>query len=77
MVMKRGAVLAMTGCAIGLVLFPLGGRLVGAVLFQTAAYDSLTLVLIPGLLLGLALLASYLPARRASELDPMVALRRQ
>jgi putative ABC transport system permease protein len=75
MVMKRGAALAMAGCAIGLALFPLGGRLIRATLYQTSPYDPATLLSVPALLLGVALLASYLPARRASRVDPMAALR--
>jgi putative ABC transport system permease protein len=75
MVMKRGAVLAISGCAIGLALFPLGARLIRATLYQTSAYDPVTLLLIPLLLLGVALFASYLPARRATKVDPLVALR--
>jgi putative ABC transport system permease protein len=75
MVMKRGAALAISGCAIGLALSPLGGRLIRATLYQTSAYDPATLLLIPLLLLGVALLASYLPARRATQADPTVALR--
>jgi putative ABC transport system permease protein len=74
-VMKRGAALALAGCAIGLGLFPLGGRLIRATLYQTSAYDPATLVLVPALLMGVALLASYLPARRATKTDPMAALR--
>jgi len=58
-----------------LALFPLGGRLIRATLYQTSAYDPATLLLIPLLLFGVALLASYLPARRATKVDPMVALR--
>jgi putative ABC transport system permease protein len=77
LVMKRGAALAMAGCAIGLVLFPLGGRFIQAMLFQTSAYDPAALLLVAALLLGVALLASYIPARRASRVDPMVALRFQ
>jgi predicted permease len=75
LVMKRGAALAMAGCAIGLVLFPLGARLIRATLYQTSVYDPATLLLVSALLLGVALLASYLPARRATKVDPMVALR--
>jgi len=75
MVIKRGAGLAMAGCGIGLALFPLSGRLIRAVLYQTSAYDTGTLLLVPALLLGAALLASYLPAHRASRVDPMAALR--
>jgi putative ABC transport system permease protein len=74
-VMKRGAALAMAGCAIGLALFTLGGRLIRATLYQTSTYDPATLVLVPALLMGVALLATYIPARRATKVDPMVALR--
>jgi putative ABC transport system permease protein len=74
-VMKRCAALAMAGCVVGLVLFPLSGRLVRATLYQTSAYNPATLLLVPAFLLGVALLASYIPARRATRLDPMVALR--
>jgi putative ABC transport system permease protein len=75
MVMKRGAALALAGCVIGLVLFPLGTRLIRATLYQTSPYDPATLLLVSALLLGVALLASYLPVRRATKVDPMVALR--
>jgi predicted permease len=75
MVMKRGGALAISGCAIGLVLFPLGGPLIRATLYQTSAYDPATLLLIPLLLFGVALFGSYLPARRATKVDPLVALR--
>ncbi len=74
-VMKRGAALATAGCGIGLALFPLGGRLIRATLYQTSAYDPATLLLVPVLLVGVALLACYIPARRATKVDPTVALR--
>lgn len=75
MVMKRGAALAISGCGIGLAFFPLAERLVRAALYQTSAYDPLTLFLVPLLLFSVALLASYLPARHATKVDPMAALR--
>jgi putative ABC transport system permease protein len=74
-VMKRGAALALTGCAAGLALLPLGRSLILAALFQTSAYDPMTLILVPALLVGAALLACYIPARRATKVDPLVALR--
>jgi putative ABC transport system permease protein len=75
MVIKRGAALALAGCAIGLALFPVGARLIRATLYQTSPYDPATLLLVSTLLMGVALLASCLPARRATKVDPMVALR--
>jgi len=75
MVMKRGAALAILGCGVGLPLLPLVGRLIRATLFETSAYDPLTLFLVPLLLLSVALVASYLPARHATRVDPMKALR--
>jgi predicted permease len=74
-VMRRGAALALGGCGVGLALLPLGERLVQATLFQTRTYDPVTLILVPVSLTGVALLASYFPARRATRVDPMVALR--
>ena len=75
MVMKRGAALAISGCGIGLALIPLADRLIRATLYQTSAYDPLTLLLVPLLLFSVALLASYLPAHHATKVDPMAALR--
>ncbi len=74
-VIKRGAALSLIGCAIGLALFAPGGRLMRASLYQTTAYDRATLLLVPALLFGVALFASYIPARRAMKADPMAALR--
>jgi putative ABC transport system permease protein len=74
-VTKRGLALAIAGCALGLALFPVGGRLMVATLFHTSAYDPLTLLAVPALLMVVALLASYVPARRATKVDPTVALR--
>ena len=64
----------MAGCALGLALFPLGGRLMVATLFQTSAYDPLSLLAVPALLLMVALAASYIPALRAMRVDPITTL---
>jgi predicted permease len=75
MVLKRGAALGLAGCAIGLTLFAVGAQLLQENLFQVSSFDPLTLTLTPTLLLGVAMLAAYWPARRAMRLDPMAALR--
>jgi putative ABC transport system permease protein len=51
------------------------GRLVQALLFQTSASDPPTLMIVAGILVSIALLASYLPARRAASVDPLTSLR--
>jgi predicted permease len=75
MVLKRGAALGLAGCAIGLALFVMGAHLLQGYLYQISSFDPLTLSLAPTLLLGVAMLAAYWPARRAMRLDPMAALR--
>jgi putative ABC transport system permease protein len=75
MVLRNGAVLALAGVTIGLAAAFFLARLISSLLFQTSAADPPTFGLVPLLLLGVALLASYLPARRAARVDPMVALR--
>ena len=75
MVMRNGATLAAAGVAIGLLAAFLLARLISSLLFQTSAADPPTFSIVPLLLLAVALLASYLPARRAARVDPMVALR--
>jgi len=77
MVLKEVAVLALVGVAIGL---PGGyglGRLVETQLFGLTARDPLTFALATLTLLATAFLAGYLPARKATRVQPMVALRYQ
>jgi putative ABC transport system permease protein len=74
-VLKRAAVLAAGGCAIGLVLSLFASRLLQASLYQVSRFDWPTIVSVPFLLISVALFAAYWPARRATKVDPMVALR--
>jgi ABC-type antimicrobial peptide transport system permease subunit len=74
-VLKRAALLAAGGCGIGLLLSVFASRLLQASLYQVSRFDWPTLVFVPFLLLGVALFAAYWPARRATKVDPVVALR--
>jgi putative ABC transport system permease protein len=75
MILQQGSGMALAGCAIGLLGFAVGSRLIRADLYQVSAFDPLTLFAAPLALVGVALLACYWPARRAMQSDPMVALR--
>jgi predicted lysophospholipase L1 biosynthesis ABC-type transport system permease subunit len=67
--------LALLGIALGLPLTLALARVLGAVVFGIAAYDPATLIFSGLILLVVALVAAWLPARRAARIDPMVALR--
>ena len=67
--------LALIGICIGVVASIAVARLIASLLFHTAPTDPLTFAGMVALLGGVALFAGYLPARRASKIDPMVALR--
>ena len=70
-----GMKLAAVGGLVGLVLALLVARLLSQMLFGISTFDPLTFALVPSLLGGIALLGTYIPARRASRVDPVSALR--
>jgi putative ABC transport system permease protein len=75
MVVKQGAMLGLIGIAIGLAAAFALTRMVSSLLFGVTATDPFTFGCVATLLMTVALLASLLPARRASKVDPIVALR--
>jgi predicted permease len=75
LVVGHGLRLILLGMVIGLTVAFAGTRLMSALLYGVSATDSMTFVVIALLLISVALLACYLPARRATKVDPMVALR--
>jgi ABC-type antimicrobial peptide transport system permease subunit len=75
LVLRQGAALAGTGLAVG-VVGALGlTRFLGAQLYEVGALDLRTFVAVPLFLGGVALLACWIPARRATRVDPVEALR--
>lgn len=74
-VIRRTLRLALIGVAVGMVASLALSRLIASLLFETAPTDPLTFAGMVALLGAVALLAGYFPARRASKIEPMVALR--
>jgi len=75
LVLRQGMRLVIIGVAVGLVAALAATRLLRSMLFNVSSSDPLTFVLIALLLLGVSLVAIWIPARRATKVDPIVALR--
>jgi ABC-type antimicrobial peptide transport system permease subunit len=75
MVLRQGLRLAGLGTLLGLIGAAIGGRFVQSLLYGVNALDPVAFTVVPALLVGVAALAVYLPARRASRGDPVKALR--
>jgi putative ABC transport system permease protein len=74
-VIRDGVLVGAAGLAIGIPVAAAATRLIRSLLYGVSPGDPLTLVLVALVLMGVALMASYIPAQRASKVDPMVALR--
>jgi putative ABC transport system permease protein len=75
LVVRRGIALAIVGAVIGAVGAFAGGRFLQRLLYGVRASDPLTFLCVLIVLITIAFLACYLPARRAASVDPMIALR--
>jgi len=75
MITRQGMRLAAVGVVIGLLLALALAQVLSSLLIGISGYDVTTFILVPALLSVVALLACYLPARRATKVDPLIALR--
>jgi predicted permease len=75
MVLRQGMTLAGTGVVLGLVGAAAFTRVMASLLFNVSTTDALTFSFVPLILLATAMLAAYIPALRATNVDPMTALR--
>jgi len=75
MITSQGMRLAILGAGLGLVLALVLAKVMASLLIGVSGYDITTFVIVSGLLTFVALVASYLPARRATKINPLIALR--
>jgi predicted permease len=75
MVLRSGMTLALTGITIGMAAAFAITRLLTGLLFDVGPTDAMTFIAVPLALIAVVLLACYIPARRATKVDPLVALR--
>lgn len=77
MVVRQGLLLALIGAAIGLVAALAATRVMASLLYEVSATDPWTFGVVAALVIAVAFVASYIPARRATRVDPVDALRRE
>ena len=74
LVLRRGLMLAIAGIVVGLLGAAASNRLLGSMIFDVSPTDATTLVLAAAVLLGVAAMASIIPARASTRVDPLLAL---
>jgi putative ABC transport system permease protein len=77
LILRHGLMLTIIGAAIGMFGAYLATRAITSVLYGVSATDPLTFGLVSLLLIGVALIACYVPARRATKVEPLIALRNE
>ncbi|UCC32113.1 MAG: ABC transporter permease, partial [Phycisphaerales bacterium] len=77
LVLRQGLILTAIGLGIGLIVSTASARLLSSLLYGVGAIDPITFVGVPFVLVAVALVACLVPARRATKLTPMVALRNE
>jgi putative ABC transport system permease protein len=77
LIMRHGAMLTAAGLVIGIAGALAAGKLLAGFLYGVKAADPVTFAVVAAVLAGVALLASYIPARRAARVDPLTALRHE
>jgi putative ABC transport system permease protein len=75
MILQQGMKLVIIGLGIGLVLAFAVTRMIGSLLHNVSVYDPFTFAAVAFILLGIALFACFIPARRATKTDPLVSLK--
>src|SRR4051812_27893462 len=75
LVLTQGALLAGVGVCVGLILAAVAAPMIAALLYGIRAHDPIVFLSVPLILLGVSFAASYIPARRAAKISPIVALR--
>jgi predicted permease len=77
LILRKGMTLVGAGLVVGAIAALSAAQLLRTVLFETTAYDPLTFVSVPLVLIVVTLVASFLPARHAANVDPMISLRNE
>jgi putative ABC transport system permease protein len=75
LIVRHGLVFSLIGVVLGLIASFAATRILSNFLFAVTAHDPITFVVVSLVLVSITLLATYIPARRATKVDPMVALR--